>query len=72
MNNESSYDADAKALERAAKYICNLQDGLCPMAVEDFHCRSTCDSYTLPWKCWVMLFKESPEKSTMYKYKKMR
>lgn len=58
MNRDSSPVLDARALERAAKYICNSKDGLCPMRIEDFKCRFPCDLDTLPWQCWVIFFKE--------------
>ena len=50
--------SDGQALEKAAKYICNLKDGLCPMVVEKMECRTVCTLDTLPWKCWLTLFKE--------------
>lgn len=70
MNSESLYDTDTQTLEKVAKYICNLHDGLFPMVVENFECRSICDNSTLPWQCGVMLFKETAKKPTMYRYKK--
>lgn len=44
---------EKKALEMAAKYICNLRDGLCPMVVENYRCLSDCGPETLPWRCWI-------------------
>jgi hypothetical protein len=55
---ENSVLADRQALEKAAKYICNLKDGLCPMVVEKIECRTVCTLETLPWECWLALFKE--------------
>ena len=34
MDEKISLPSDNLALEKAAKYICNLKDGLCPMIVE--------------------------------------
>jgi hypothetical protein len=44
------------ALEQAAKYICNLLGGLCPLVVEEHRCRTPCDLDTLPWQCWIDYF----------------
>ena len=55
---EESLLTDRVALEKAAKYICNLKDGLCPMVVEKMLCRTVCTLNTLPWECWLTLFKE--------------
>ena len=57
-------DADHKAdleqqqlaLEQAAKYICSLQWGKCPMAVNKFPCPEVCGADTRPWKCWISYF----------------
>lgn len=43
-------------LEMAAKYICNLRDGLCPMVVENYQCLSACGPDTQPWRCWINHF----------------
>jgi hypothetical protein len=45
-----------KALEMAAKYICNHLDGLCPMVVEQHPCPADCILETLPWHCWIDYF----------------
>jgi hypothetical protein len=45
-----------KVLEMAAKYICNLLDGLCPMVVEKHPCPANCTLATLPWHCWIDYF----------------
>ena len=44
---------ERKALEMAAKYICNLQDGRCPMVVDNYRCLSACAQDTQPWRCWI-------------------
>lgn len=47
-----------KALARAAKYVCNLRCGLCPMREPDFKgCPTACSEETRPWQCWVAHFK---------------
>jgi hypothetical protein len=46
-----------QALANAAKYICNLKCGLCPLVVEEFHCEFECSLETLPWKCWRYYFR---------------
>jgi hypothetical protein len=50
--------SDIQALEKAAKYICNIKDGLCPMVVEKMVCRKVCPLDTLPWQCWLTHFKQ--------------
>ena len=44
------------ALELAAKYICNLLNGLCPQVVAGYPCPTTCTLETLPWQCWSAYF----------------
>ncbi len=47
-----------QALEKAAKKICNLQCGRCPIKEEDFAgCSVDCDEEVRPWRCWVTHFK---------------
>lgn len=46
------------ALEKAAKYICTLLDGLCPMAAEGHACPTECTLDTVPWQCWISYFRE--------------
>ena len=58
MKDAAFTSSDRRALEKAAKYICNLKDGLCPMVVENMQCRSVCTLETLPWQCWVVLFRD--------------
>jgi hypothetical protein len=48
--------AQARALERAAKYICTAKWGLCPMVVEKYPCPQRCTLHTKPWQCWVAYF----------------
>lgn len=50
---EETTKARNEALVRAAKYICNLRDGLCPMVVENYRCLSACGPDTQPWRCWI-------------------
>ncbi len=54
----------ARALEKAAKYICTAKCGLCPLVVEKFPCQTECSTDTLPWRCWLAYFtrKASEEK----------
>ncbi len=48
-----------QALERAAKKICNLKCGLCPLREEDFTgCSMTCHEEIKPWQCWVEHFQK--------------
>ncbi len=53
---------ERNALEKAAKYICTLKCGLCPMVEEGFSCPTECDTETRPWRCWVEFFKEADGK----------
>lgn len=50
---------DKNAMEHAAKYICTLKCGLCPMVEEGFSCRAECGIETRPWRCWIDFFMES-------------
>lgn len=56
MNKEKIRRRNAKALEDAAKYICTMKCGLCPMAAEKFPCPQTCTQEISPWQCWVAYF----------------
>lgn len=47
---------EAAQLEKAAKYLCTLLDGMCPMAVESYPCPTDCTIDTAPWQCWVVYF----------------
>ena len=52
------HDLD-KALEKAAKKICNLQCGRCPIQEADFAgCSGACHDEIRPWQCWVGHFKK--------------
>jgi len=46
------------ALEEAAKYICTMKCGKCPMAVEKFSCPQACTTEVLPWQCWIAYFRK--------------
>ncbi len=47
-----------QALEQAAKKICNLKCGLCPIQEENFSgCSVACHEEVRPWQCWVVHFK---------------
>ena len=54
---------DDLVLEKAAKYICNVKCGLCPMVVEGTPCFQKCGLDTLPWQCWLFYFKELAAKA---------
>lgn len=54
----SDDNLNERALVMAAKHICTILDGLCPMVVEKVPCRASCDLDTLPWQCWVEHFRE--------------
>lgn len=45
-------------LEKAAKYICNTLDGLCPMMAEGHACPTVCTLDTVPWHCWISYFRD--------------
>ncbi len=47
------------SLEHAAKMICNLKCGLCPVREERFRgCPSECTEDIRPWRCWVAFLKD--------------
>ena len=47
------------ALEKAAKIICNLKCGLCPIREDNFSgCLYVCDEEIRPWRCWVAYLRE--------------
>ena len=62
MNDYLAIILEKSALEKAAKYICTLKCGLCPMVEEGFSCKTECDTETRPWRCWVEFFKETTGK----------
>ena len=42
------------ALEHAAKLICTLKCGVCPIREKDFSgCPYTCNDEIRPWRCWM-------------------
>jgi hypothetical protein len=63
MAPKQTIDFDDLALERAAKYICTLKSGMCPMTEENFTCRTECDLETRPWQCWIDFFKKRPRRT---------
>jgi hypothetical protein len=47
-------------LEKAAKIICTMKLGLCPLLEENFSgCPSVCHEDVLPWQCWVSYLLET-------------
>ena len=47
------------ALEKAAKMICTLKFGLCPVQEKNFSgCPSSCHEEIVPWQCWVLHLKD--------------
>ncbi len=55
MNDLGNVDnRDDLALEKAAKIICNLKCGVCPMREKDFQgCPYECTEEIRPWRCWM-------------------
>jgi len=49
------------ALIYAAKYICTLKCGMCPMAVEKFPCPQACTLEVRPWQCWIAYFQKNQQ-----------
>lgn len=50
------------ALKKAAKIICGLKCGLCPMREENFSgCPYPCTEDVRPWQCWVEHIRELGE-----------
>lgn len=46
---------EKKALIKAAKLICNLKSGVCPLYEPDFSgCPRPCNEDIRPWQCWVV------------------
>jgi hypothetical protein len=54
-------EIERKALEKAAKYICTMKCGLCPMVVENMPCPQECDLETRPWRCWFAYFQSQSQ-----------
>lgn len=47
------------ALEKAAKMICDLKSGICPVREENFAgCPDSCHEEIIPWRCWVLHLKD--------------
>ena len=47
------------ALEKAAKMICTLKLGLCPVQEENFSgCPCSCHEEIVPWQCWILHLKD--------------
>ena len=50
-----STTVEERALIKAAKLICDLKSGLCPMHEPDFiGCPHACTEDVRPWRCWVI------------------
>lgn len=63
MQSEGECYVSELALEKAAKIICGLKCGLCPMREENFSgCPWACHEATLPWQCWVIHLQELSRK----------
>ncbi|MBC8318521.1 MAG: hypothetical protein H8E41_11490 [Desulfobulbaceae bacterium] len=59
MRNEEILES---ALEKAAKVVCNLKCGLCPIHEDGFSgCPYDCREEILPWQCWAAHFKQIGE-----------
>jgi len=44
-----------RALEKAAKIICNLKIGCCPVKEKNFPgCPCECHEEIVPWQCWLI------------------
>ncbi|MCI5115736.1 MAG: hypothetical protein D3913_12500 [Candidatus Electrothrix sp. LOE1_4_5] len=56
---ESNEKTMELALEKAAKMVCNMKSGLCPIREEHFSgCPRKCTEDTRPWQCWFDYFRE--------------
>jgi len=53
---EDAIEKSNETLINAAKYICTLKCGMCPMAVEKFPCPQVCTVEVKPWQCWIAYF----------------
>lgn len=59
MEVELNEDIQETALVKAAKIICNLKCGLCPIREENFPgCPCACSEDIRPWQCWVAYLQE--------------
>ena len=55
MSIEQERDISERALEQAAKIICTLKCGICPIREDNFSgCPFICDEEIRPWQCWVV------------------
>jgi hypothetical protein len=62
--NMTECETELKALEKAAKYICTMKCGLCPMVVENIPCPQQCDLETAPWRCWFAYFRSQSQQES--------
>ena len=54
MIQKGEISTDKKALIKAAKIICDLKSGTCPINEPDFlACPHACTEEIRPWQCWV-------------------
>lgn len=61
--NESALE---RALEKAAKIICTLQLGRCPVQEKNFPgCPSACHEDVVPWQCWVAYLRATATGATV-------
>ena len=59
---EERSSVDSMALVRAAKVICDLKSGLCPINEAGFSgCPFVCGEDTRPWQCWVVYLRAGVE-----------
>lgn len=58
---------DQHALAKAAKYVCTIKCGSCPMVVERFPCPVECTQQTMPWHCWLVYFKKQQKNDQVVK-----
>lgn len=57
MNRDTT---ERQALIRAAKIICDLKSGLCPLREPGFSgCPFVCSEDIRPWQCWVIYLLQS-------------
>ena len=56
MAQKKTKNAQTRALEKAAKYVCTMKCGLCPLVVEQYPCPRRCTLATKPWQCWLAYF----------------
>ncbi len=54
MGQKQKISTDKKALIKAAKIICDLKSGTCPIHEPNFFgCPRACTEEIRPWQCWV-------------------